>query len=310
MVPLPGNSKLVQTRYSSCDQVVLASQLASIAASIDSMRKDIAEIKAQVIRDGSEDSVSDLKITVENSIKETPTDEEQDSLKEELKAELRIQEIGTVYNAASIILDESKICSRPNKKFLSSPTFQPSRPYGDQSSQSPPSPPPRITETEKHDRYLHVECFKDGDKYSPGHQCKVNLLESGEDALDDKPDLALVTEDDTLVNAEFAKIIPSCHPCESQTTTTKLYGTLNSTKVLNLVDSGPTHNLISYNFLQELKLTNQQILCFSIQIGNESLAHRWFYETGQPTIEWLIAWHNYRTFDLRTSRLSRRDELI
>ncbi|KAJ0947242.1 hypothetical protein HanRHA438_Chr01g0013001 [Helianthus annuus] len=45
MVPLPGNSKLVQTRYSSCDQDVLASQLASIAASIDSMRKDIAEIR-------------------------------------------------------------------------------------------------------------------------------------------------------------------------------------------------------------------------------------------------------------------------
>ncbi|MFS7947123.1 hypothetical protein Hanom_Chr06g00544401 [Helianthus anomalus] len=45
MVPLPGNSKLVQTWYSSCDQVVLASQLASIAASIDSMRKDITEIR-------------------------------------------------------------------------------------------------------------------------------------------------------------------------------------------------------------------------------------------------------------------------
>ncbi|MFS7963621.1 hypothetical protein Hanom_Chr08g00740521 [Helianthus anomalus] len=45
MVPLPGNSKLVQTRYSSCDQVVLASQLASIASNIDSMRKDIAEIR-------------------------------------------------------------------------------------------------------------------------------------------------------------------------------------------------------------------------------------------------------------------------
>ncbi|KAJ0501994.1 hypothetical protein HanRHA438_Chr11g0509371 [Helianthus annuus] len=208
MVPLPGNSKLVQTRYSSCDQVVLASQLASIAASIDSMRKDIAEIKAQVIRDGrnSEESVSDLKITVENSIKETPTDEEQDSLKEELKAELRIQEIGTVYNAATIILDESKICSRPNKKFLSSPAFQPSRPSGNQPSQSPPRPPPRITETEKHDRYLHVECFKDGDKYSPGHQCKVNLLESGEDALDDKPDLALVTEDDTPLMQDLLKL--------------------------------------------------------------------------------------------------------
>ncbi|MFS7949240.1 hypothetical protein Hanom_Chr06g00569241 [Helianthus anomalus] len=84
MVPLPGNSKLVHTRYTSCDQVVLASQLASIAAIIDSMRKDIAEIKAQVIRDGrnSEESTSDLKITVENSIKETPTDEEQDTLKE------------------------------------------------------------------------------------------------------------------------------------------------------------------------------------------------------------------------------------
>ncbi|MFS7928213.1 hypothetical protein Hanom_Chr04g00318121 [Helianthus anomalus] len=45
MVPLPGNSKLVQTRYSSWDQAVFASQLASITASIDSMRKDIAEIR-------------------------------------------------------------------------------------------------------------------------------------------------------------------------------------------------------------------------------------------------------------------------
>ncbi|KAJ0809863.1 hypothetical protein HanPI659440_Chr01g0020101 [Helianthus annuus] len=34
------------------------------------------------------------------------------------------------------------------------------------------------------------------------------------------------------------------------------------------------------------------------------------YEAGQPTIECLIAWHNYRIFDLITSRLSKLDVLI
>ncbi|KAJ0899366.1 hypothetical protein HanRHA438_Chr08g0367721 [Helianthus annuus] len=80
MVPLPGNSKLVQTRYSSCDQVVIASQLASIAASIDSMRKDIAEIMAQVIRDDFNSEESD--ISLKNTVAEAPHGSEHDPLQQ------------------------------------------------------------------------------------------------------------------------------------------------------------------------------------------------------------------------------------
>ncbi|KAJ0725611.1 hypothetical protein HanPI659440_Chr12g0460821 [Helianthus annuus] len=40
------------------------------------------------------------------------------------------------------------------------------------------------------------------------------------------------------------------------------------------------------------------------------LARIWVHEAGQPTIEWMIAWHNYQIFDLRTSRLSGSDVLL
>ncbi|MFS7982725.1 hypothetical protein Hanom_Chr10g00966161 [Helianthus anomalus] len=158
MVPFPGNSKLVQTRYSSCDQVVLASQLASIAASIDSMRKDIAEIKAQVIRDGrnSEESASDLKITVEKGIKETATDEGLDGLKEELQDHVHIQEPQIVSNAASIALkyesknDPSKptrsLTWRPSPKSIS--TYAKNTAHFITQNPTPQHQSPRTTETE------------------------------------------------------------------------------------------------------------------------------------------------------------------
>ncbi|XP_021974781.1 uncharacterized mitochondrial protein AtMg00860-like [Helianthus annuus] len=55
---------------------------------------------------------------------------------------------------------------------------------------------------------------------------------------------------------------------KSNTTTMKLSGTLNSTEILILIDSGSTHNFISDNLVRELGLTTHLVTPFGVQIGN------------------------------------------
>ncbi|MFS8009408.1 hypothetical protein Hanom_Chr14g01284361 [Helianthus anomalus] len=198
---------------------------------------------------------------------------------------------------------ESKIGhTKPTRNLILEPAFKSNSLSASQSSTLFHGSTPRIFEAEEQGSYLHGECFKCGDKYAPGHRCKVTfkLLESGEEAEDIEPDSAPVTECDTPNNAEIAEI--------------------------------------SLHAIPEFKLTTQLVSPFDVQIGKRNhnsglesvikLSSRWgldakneiarpsqsclarVYEAGQTTIEWLIAWHNFRIFDLRTSRLSGRDVLI
>ncbi|XP_076945024.1 uncharacterized protein LOC143615917 [Bidens hawaiensis] len=68
--------------------------------------------------------------------------------------------------------------------------------------------------------------------------------------------------------ADFAEI--SLHALFGQfpTSTMKLQGTLGTTGVLVLVDSGSTHNFISDKLVQEMKLITHFVTPFGVQIGN------------------------------------------
>ncbi|MFS8004528.1 hypothetical protein Hanom_Chr13g01226921 [Helianthus anomalus] len=216
MVPLPGNSKLVQARYSSCDhittqlgakldtreslkegistqlatptrtilpstdQAVLASQLASIAARLDSMRKDIAEIKAwwnikesreephnprpDLAKEETPDDNPSLKNTVEKD--EGPT-----GLNEEWQADVCIQESQIAYNAVSIALDnESKIDSfKPTRSLPWNPSPKPILNDNTNAAQSAtPNPTPHrqilsITEAENQDLFIKLLELSEGE---------------------------------------------------------------------------------------------------------------------------------------------------
>ncbi|GJY50086.1 putative mitochondrial protein [Tanacetum coccineum] len=173
-----------------------------------------------------------------------------DGLRRRIKSDVRIHKPRTVYNAMSLAIEfESKVSqSRPGK----SSTWTPNS---------------RITAPESKN-FLKGECFRCGDKYGPGHRCKsgtFKLLEA-DDVTEEPPDTQDVNLDKNP--SEVAKIGLHAIFGKSQPTTMKVYGTLNSTEVLILIDGGSTHNFISDVLVNELKLTSQMVSPFGVQIGN------------------------------------------
>ncbi|KAJ0442677.1 putative nucleotidyltransferase, Ribonuclease H [Helianthus annuus] len=196
-------------------------------------------------------------------------------LKDELKADVRIQKPRTVYNAASLALEyESKMSVNKPTKNTWSPSPKPNLSDIKNSAQtnnynpSNQRPPLRISEAEKQNRFLKGECYRCGEKYGPGHRCKTGtfkLLEAS-----DEPDEPVNTnkEGESVEQEDFAEISLHAILGKSNITTMKLQGTLGSTEVLILVDGGSTHNFISDTLVRELKMVTQFITPFGVQIGN------------------------------------------
>nr|GEV30060.1 retrotransposon Gag domain, retroviral aspartyl protease [Tanacetum cinerariifolium] len=105
-------------------------------------------------------------------------------LKEELKADVRIQKPRTVYKAVSIALEfESKInhtCyGRGSTWTTPSKSSQPeskATTATSNTSNSNSKPPLRISDVERQSRYLKGECYRCGEKYGPGHRCKTGTF--------------------------------------------------------------------------------------------------------------------------------------
>ncbi|KAD7480201.1 hypothetical protein E3N88_03337 [Mikania micrantha] len=112
-------------------------------------------------------------------------------LKEELKTDVRLHKPRAVYKAVSLALAyESKLsCARPERKPFTSSHLRPeAKPFSPTTQSSafahPPKPDPkpntRLSEAEKHARYLKGECFRCGAKYGPGHRCQTWLRDAGQ----------------------------------------------------------------------------------------------------------------------------------
>ncbi|KAD7477760.1 hypothetical protein E3N88_00896 [Mikania micrantha] len=125
-------------------------------------------------------------------------------LKDEFKADVRIHKPQTVYKAMSLALEnESKMTAARSgrssgwnsgvKTHPNTMTSQTSVPT--QSNQNATKPIPRLTETEKQNRYLRGECFRCGDKYGPGHRCKVGTFKLLE-AENEGEEPVVVTEEE------------------------------------------------------------------------------------------------------------------
>ncbi|KAD4585722.1 hypothetical protein E3N88_23323 [Mikania micrantha] len=128
--------------------------------------------------------------------------------------------------------------------------------------------PNRISDAEKQVRYLKGECFRCGDKYGLGHRCKIGTLKLYE--IEDDPDMSNEEDqgDKEENSNEVAEISLNAILGNSQPTTMKVLGLLNSTEILILVDGGSTHNFISDVLVGELNLTTQSVQPFGVQIGN------------------------------------------
>ncbi|PWA91435.1 retrotransposon gag domain, Retroviral aspartyl protease [Artemisia annua] len=207
----------------------VATQLAAIAKkleSIDALQKEVAALKSQSHnrdRSGYGNGRQDEGESSwhNQSLKQTGTVQEYrqefakrssrvsnwpehcllgvflNGLKEEQKADVRIQKPRTVYKAVSIALEfESKISHARSGRgptwTAPSKSTQPESkvsPYTSTSSNSNSKPPLRISDGDRQSRYLRGECYRCGDKYGPGHRCKTGSLKllEVEEELDEQP---------------------------------------------------------------------------------------------------------------------------
>ncbi|GKD26537.1 retrotransposon gag domain, retroviral aspartyl protease, partial [Tanacetum coccineum] len=197
-------------------------------------------------------------------------------LKEELKADVRIQKPRTVYKAVSIALEfESKInhtrYGRGSTWTAPSKSTQPeskATTATSNSSNSNSKPPLRISDVERQSRYLKGECYRCGEKYGPGHRCKTGtfkVLEVEEEPEEQPTSEVEGIEADTNDVAEISlhAILGKPHP-----RTMKVQGMLHSTEVIILIDGGSTHNFISDVLVKDLHLNTQAVAPFGVQIGN------------------------------------------
>ncbi|KAD4584431.1 hypothetical protein E3N88_22032 [Mikania micrantha] len=122
----------------------------------------------------------------------------------------------------------------------------------------------RLSDAEKHGRYLRGECFRCGDKYGPGHRCKTGTFKLLE-LEDEGGELTENSQDciDGLAKISFHALFG-----KSALTTMKLQGILGTAEVLILIDSGSTHNFISDKLVCDMKLIPHFISPFGVQIGN------------------------------------------
>ncbi|MFS7913536.1 putative retrotransposon gag domain, aspartic peptidase domain superfamily [Helianthus anomalus] len=191
-------------------------------------------------------------------------------LKDDLKADVRIHKPRIVYKAMSIAIEfESKVSHMKSKKIVSSSSVQTELTPAASNNLVPTAAAQKPTDTrlfdaEKHGRYLRGECFRCGDKYGPGHRCKTGTLKLIEIA-DDRAETTVNEQDCT---DELAKISLHALFGQSSITTMKLPGTLGTSKVLILIDSGSTHNFISDKLVSDMKLSTHSISPFGVQIGN------------------------------------------
>ncbi|GKB78344.1 retrotransposon gag domain, retroviral aspartyl protease [Tanacetum coccineum] len=198
-------------------------------------------------------------------------------LKEELKADVRIQKPRTVYKAVSIALEfESKIShTRSGRGSTWTTPSKSTQPESKVSTYTPTSsninskPPLQISDADRQSRYLRGECYRCGEKYGPGHRCKTGTLKVLE--VEEEPDEQPTDEIDYIAGdandvAEISlhAILGKAHP-----RTMKVQGMLQSTTdVIILVDGGSTHNFISDVLVRDLKLNTQLVAPFGVQIGN------------------------------------------
>ncbi|KAD7477170.1 hypothetical protein E3N88_00306 [Mikania micrantha] len=123
-------------------------------------------------------------------------------------------------------------------------------------------------DTEKHNRYLRGECFRCGEKYGPGRRCKTGTFKLLE-VLGETDTPAAITDADHLDTQEDkADISFNALFGNSATKMMQLPGSIGSTGLRVLIDSGSTYNFISDLLVRNLNLPIQFVTPFGVKLGN------------------------------------------
>lgn len=120
-----------------------------------------------------------------------------------------------------------------------------------------PSDPKQLTDTRSGKPNLEIkkgQCFKCGDKWALGHQCKSKTLHNIEGELleydDNKEEIKAETSLEEGENER--EVTLNAITCYSHPRTLKLTTHIKDTEIQVLIDSGSTNNFIDPKILQNL----------------------------------------------------------
>lgn len=132
-------------------------------------------------------------------------------------------------------------------------------------------------------KFKKGQCFKYGDKWAPGHQCKQKTLHNIEGEIDyeDSDTKEVIAEVSLEEGDNKGEGTLNAITCQSPPSTLKLTAKINDVEIEVLVDSGNTNNFIDPRVLQKLKIKpskNIPLNCDSSQRGHNN-KQRWGYST-------------------------------
>ncbi|XP_010541862.1 PREDICTED: uncharacterized protein LOC104815241 isoform X1 [Tarenaya hassleriana] len=130
----------------------------------------------------------------------------------------------------------------------------------------------KISDTEMEDRRKRGLCFRCDEKYFFGHKCKLKELqvivvqEDGETLLaaDAHPD---PVPEEPPVAPEIAELSLNFVVGLTSPKTLKLQGSISKLPVIVMVDSGATHNFISWEVIRKLRICPETTTGYGVSLG-------------------------------------------
>ncbi|KAL4325335.1 hypothetical protein GQ457_11G021080 [Hibiscus cannabinus] len=182
-------------------------------------------------------------------------------LKDELKHRVKVHEPRTVTDAfrkamlyeLSLEID-NKRTKTPFYKSMTTQVFNSSPKPPPPTTIPPPKPlpPPAVPKQNLLDyRRAHNLCFKCGDKFQPGHQCKMKQLNSMEEMEEDQgvipPEILHISEPvlEEQLQEKDPEISINALTGNAGHSTLRIQGTIKGRNLSILVDTGSTHSFLN-----------------------------------------------------------------
>ena len=211
-----------------------------------------------------------------------------DGLKPWIAKEIKLKQPSKIQEAmrmAEILEESSNMERRPSKEVRDKPTttMQPNKPWGNKdgvsnASKTKPLEAKKLTREEVQDRIKKGLCFKCGDKWAIGHQCKPGqvymLVDERNEEEDEGSGLAQSSQEFPQEETEAnrgegdAELLLNTMVEVQKHTSMRVGARIGACEVTIVVDSGSTHNFINTNLITKLGLESIAIEPFEVRMAN------------------------------------------
>ncbi|XP_021997556.1 uncharacterized protein LOC110894637 [Helianthus annuus] len=173
------------------------------------------------------------------------------------------------YNPRTFSNPSTSMTTKPNTTILSEPFLQAAP------KSTPPTPPRPLPLTRLSPKGLQKRCaeglcYRCPERYFPGHKCNppqfLIILDNEE-----HPDHTTTDQIDQLLSEQPPELLilsTAAYFGLHSPKTLRVTGRINGHNVNVLVDSGSTHNILHPRLAAFLQLTTNEVLPFSVMVGN------------------------------------------